>query len=1077
MKRVLLTIILSVLACIYMQAQDRTVSGQVTDEGGNPLPGVTVVIKGTTSGTATDGEGKYRLSVPANAILSYNYLGYVSQEIVVGSQTVIDVTLAEDIQQLDEVVVTAFGVERDQKALGYSVQQVSGESISRAATPNPIDALNGKAAGVQITRSSGTAGGGSRVVIRGTTSLIGDNQALIVIDGVRVNNQTNYTEGTTAGTAQSNRLSDLNPEDIESMSVLKGAAATALYGTAGSTGVIVITTKKGAKKKGFDISFSSRAQIDEISQMPSLQSQYAQGSGGVYRGPETGSSGSWGPLISDLRYDGDSEYPYDKNGRLVLASDPSATSQVANVYNNIDDYFQTGSALTNSLSISGGNEQANFRLSYSNHDEEGIVPNNTYDRNTFMLSSSLKATDKLNFSGTINYTRSDYTRIQQGSNTSGVMLGLLRTPATFDNSNGLGAGAVDDASAYIFADGSQRNYRGGGGYDNPFWISNLATKDEKVDRTFGSFTASYNFNQWAQLSLTVGSDITAEERKQDFEINTRTAAGGRVIHDNYKIVQNDAYLRLSGGGDVGSEFAINYFAGINLFNYRSENAYIQGDGLAFQNFVNLANASNIQASNTISRYRTLGIFGSFEASYRNTFFLTVTGRQDYDSRLGVPTNEFKASDIGFFYPSISTSIVFSELIDVDFLTFGKLRASYAEVGAGPPSAYSTSSVFVSAAPGDGWGDPVSFPISGISGFEVSGTLGNPELKPEKTKTIELGLDMRFLNNRLGLDVAYFTSDGEDQILSASLPRSTGYTQVFLNSGALSTEGWEAVLTANPVKTKNFNWNVTANFTKVLTTVDALAPGLERLQIGGFTGTGIFLVAGNSYGSIFGGAYLREGAGGPNDDGLNIPEGPIVVTDDPASAEYGYQAVDGTLRAIGDTNPDFTVGITNTFDYKGFSLSFLIDWKKGGEMWNGTNWALSFFGRSQLTADTRNETPFAIDGVLSDGSPNTINIVRDQDYWQSSVGGFGSVDEQFVQKTNWVRLRELSLGYTFNNSLFKNSFIKGLNIGVYGRNLWLDTPYDGVDPETSLTGTGNSQGLDYFNMPGTKSYGFYLNANL
>jgi len=1077
MKRILLLSMMFSFVLVFSAWAQRTVSGTVTDENGEGLPGVNVVIKGTTTGVTTDLSGNYQISVPdGETVLVFSSVGMATQEVTVGARSVVDLSMSSDVKQLSEVVVTAFGVERDEKALGYAVQQVDNKTLTDAAAQNPIDALSGKAAGVQVIRSSGAAGGGSRVTIRGVTSMIGDNQPLIVIDGVRVNNQTLQTEGQVAGTAQSNRLMDLNPDDIKSMSVLKGAAATAMYGTAGSTGVILITTKRGQKGQGLDVNFTSSVQFDEVSTLPELQDTYAQGISGSYFGPETGSSTSWGPHVSTLSYDGDDSYPYDKNGRIVSASSDAATGQPINTYDNVDDFYQTGMAYTNSLSISGGGETATFRLSLSSHNQEGIIPNNEYDRYTVKLATDLQATDKLKFSGSINYTRSDHVRIQQGSNTSGVGLSLYRTPATFDNSNGFGPDAVDNPSSYIFEDGAQRNYRGGGGYDNPFWIVNLAQRLENVDRTFGNIKVDYDFSQWAKLSLNVGTDFTSDERKQEFEINSRTAPGGRAIHDNYTINQTDAYLQLSGGGQFG-EFGLNYFAGINMFSYKLDNSTTTGNSLASQGFVNIANASDVVNTQFIDRYRQMGIYASVEGSYANTFFVTVTGRQDYDSRLGDPSSDFAAGDIGFFYPSISTSFVFSELIDTEFLSFGKLRASYAEVGAGPPSPYSTSSVFVSASVGDGWADDIPFPLGGVSGFELSGTRGNPDLKPESIKTFEVGLDARFLQGRVGFDIAYFNRKTEDAILQGSLPRTTGFTSAWSNAGEMTSDGIEITLDGTPVNTGDFSWNTSLNFTKFKTVVDQLAPGLERFQIGGFTGTGIFLIAGQQYGAIFGGAYLREGAGGPNDDGLTIPEGQIVINDDPTSAEYGFQQADPSLRQIGNSNPDFQIGFKNSLNYKRWNLSFLLDWKEGGDIWNGTNWALTFFGRSQLTADTREEAPFAIPGVKeSTGEPNDIPIVRSQNYWLSSVGGFGSVDEQFVQDASWIRLREVSLSYSFNTAQILGGAFDAASIGFYGRNLWYDTPYDGVDPETNLTGTGNAQGLDYFNQANSRSYIIRLNLN-
>jgi len=1088
--------------CLSMTFAQRTVSGNIVDTGGFPLIGANVLVKGTTIGTITDIDGNYSLEVPDGTnTLVVSYTGYTTQEVDIAGISTANVTLAEG-ELLSEVVVTALGIERDEKALGYSVQEVKATDITRSGASNPVDALVGKASGIQVTRSSGSVGGGSRILVRGVTSMVGDNQPLIVIDGVRTNNETLLSQANTAGTAASNRLMDLNPEDIESMNVLKGAAATALYGTAGATGVILITTKKGSAGDQFNVNYTTSLGFDNITNTIDLQNVYAQGTRGIHTGPETGASGSWGPRIADLEYatdkdyydanirpqyndlfgntrdytalafNADNEYQYDNNGYLVPAG--QGNGQRANVYDNIRPFFQTGQTLTNSISIDGGGQTASFRLSLSDLRASGVVPSESYDRKTVKLASTLRPTDKLTFSGSVNYTKSDYVRVQQGSNTSGLLLGLLRTPASFDNANGFSPSeAVDSPSSYVFPDARQRNYRGGGGYDNPYWSVNNSLGNETVDRTFGNVKVDYELSPWAILGLNIGYDLTSDRRKQDFEINSRTAPGGRILLDEFAINQFDNYLTLRGNGPLSDEINFNYLVGLNSFSFNNKRTNVTGDGLVFPGFRDISNTTSLASFNDEIRWNTLGFYGQVEAGYKSLLYLTVSARQDYDSRLGDPS-DFSLGRTGFFYPSTSLSFVFSELMNgTGPLSFGKFRASWAQVGAGPPDPYSTSSVFVSPTIGDGWGDDITFPISGVSGFDQSSLLGNSALTPELSTTIELGLDLRFLNDRVGLDATYYTRNTKDAILFASLPSSTGFTNVWLNSGEMTSSGIELTLNATPISTSKFNWNTQLNFTKSKNIVDKLAPGIERLFLAGFSSAGTYLVTGNQYGAIFGGAYLREEAGTATDTDLNIPGGQIVINDDPASNEYGYEAVDQVQRAIGNPNPDFIIGWNNTLTFGNFSANFLLDWREGGDLWNGTAWALSFFGRSQLTADTREEAPTPIQGVLSDGTPNDIPVVRDQSYWTSSLGGFGAVGEQFVQDGGWIRLREVGLSYQLPSTI---SWLKGGSVGISGRNLWFTTEYDGIDPETSLTGTGNGQGFDYFNMPSTKSVIVKLSLN-
>ncbi|MEE9363221.1 MAG: SusC/RagA family TonB-linked outer membrane protein [Cellulophaga sp.] len=1079
-------------------AQEKTISGTVTDQDGLPLPGVNIIVQGTTNGTQTDFDGNYTINASTGQVLLFSYIGQKDTFKTVGTSNTIDVQMTEDAEALEEVVVTALGIKKSKKALGYAVQEVKSDEITRSGSSNVLDGIAGKSAGVQITRSSGSAGGGSRIVIRGVTSMVGNNQALIVIDGVRSNNETLNAQGSTAGTAQSNRLMDLNAEDIESLTVLKGAAATSLYGTAGSTGVIVIVTKKGSKGSALSVNFTSQLAFDQISSTVNLQNTFGQGRvyGGIpsYRGPETGESGSWGPRVSDLEYskdmnvynnlpanqrrgnpfDSEGNYLYDNNGFLVLKG--QGNGQSANTYND-NDFFRTALSNTNSVSVSGGSEVATFRFSASSLNQEGIVPNEEYTRKTFNVGTTLQASESLSFGLTFNYTRSDYDRVQQGSNTSGLLLGLYRTPVTFDNSNGFAAkDAVNEVSAYELADGRQRNYRGGGGYDNPYWVINNAPGTEKVHRMFGSFKTNYSYNDWINLSLNVGVDVTSDTRKQVFEIGSRTEPNGSVTLDDFLTSQTDFNLLLTGQGDLSDDFNLNYLVGFNSFSFSRDRTNLKGQGLLFKGFTDTSNTSSLSGFESANKYRTIGLFSSVELAWRNIAYLTVTGRQDYDSRLLVPGTTFNSSDIGFFYPSISSSFIFTELLPKsDILSFGKFRASWAKVGAGPPRAYSTATAYVSNGPSGGWGDGITYPITGTTAFELSSTLGNNNLTPETTETIEFGVDLRFFNNKLTLDATYYENENKDAILSASLPSTTGYTSRWVNAGTMEGNGIEITLGAKPIVTENFSWNTQINWSKSETIVKELAPGIERLFLAGFGTAGTYLVKGNPYGAIVGGAYLRQETGTDSDTSLNIPGGPIVI-----DANTGYQAVDLKQRNIGDPNPDFIMGWNNTFVYKNLSLGFLLDWKEGGDIWNGTAWALSFFGRSELTAQTRVEKPTIIAGVVNDGngnfSPNTKAVVRDRSYWTSAVGGFGSVGEQFVQDGGWIRLRELSLSYKFPSKLFENSKIKGAFVTFIGRNLWIDTDYDGVDPETSLTGNGNGQGFDYFNNPSTKTFMFKFGLN-
>ena len=800
--------------CIQVAFAQSTITGNVTDDLGVPLPGATILEVGTNNGTTTDFDGNYSITVQDGSSISAGFVGYETSTAVVSGQDQINFSLQQG-NQLEEVVVTSLGIKRESKALGYSIQTVGSDDIVNSGSNSALDALVGKAAGVQITRSAGSAGGGSRILIRGVTSMIGNNQPLIVIDGVRTNNETLNSGSSTAGTATSNRLMDLNNDDIESINILKGSAATALYGTAGAAGVVVITTKKGAEGE-MKVSYTHSTGVDWLSTTFNMQTEFAQGRNRsrsnrtpYWRSPGTGESSSYGPRITDLEYatdpnhpdapsasdfDSEGNYLWDKNGFLV----PKGTGNgvAANNYqDNYRGFFRDAMQSLNNLSISGGSEKATYKFSTSYLTNEGIVPNEEYGRKTFSLAGTLHANDKLKFTTTFNFIRSDYDRIQQGSNTSGLLLGLYRTPISFDNANGLSApDAVDSPSAYIFPNGKQRNYRGGGGYDNPYWIINNALREETVNRVYGSFAVEYNVNKWLNAVLNVGADFTSDIRKQNFEKGSRTSSQGLSSLSQYTTYQSDAILNISGGDAITDKLNLNYLVSANAFSFQRTGLFTDGSNFAFQGFINLANASNITGSESLLRNTQMGLVAQVEADWDSTFYLTLAARQDYDSRLGVPGTEFKGSDYSFVYPAASLSVLVSELLpQSDVLSFAKVRASWAQVGGPPPFSYLTTSGYGITTVGDGWGDSLSWPIQGITGFEIDSVLGNSDLKSELTEEVEFGVDLRFFKNRVGLDVAYYNRKMTDAILNASLPTSTGYQNVWLNSGKMTGKGIEATL--------------------------------------------------------------------------------------------------------------------------------------------------------------------------------------------------------------------------------------------------------------------------------------------
>ena len=1068
--------VLTVVFCTVLYGQNtQPVSGIVTDEEGSSLPGVSVKIKGTSTGTVTNGEGKYSINADANGTIVFSFVGYKTLEIAIEGKTSVDATMTEGIL-MDEVVVTALGISRDRKALGYAVQKVGGDQISKSRETNMISGMAAKVSGVQITNSSGAAGGASYMKIRGNASLTGNNQPLFVVDGVPIRNDQNVGSDFDLrdGVALSNRAIDINPDDIEDISVLKGGAAAALYGSRGANGVVLITTKKGSMaqdgKNSMNISFNTNVEISNVNKLPKTQNLYSQGYFGEAYSPHTGNPFSFGPAIADLEYDGDNTYEYNPNGRLVHKDSAGANGVPAQSFNNAENFFQTGVKEQYSLALDGSNKFGSFFLSYSHLDEKGVVPLNTFLRNTFRLTGTSNLNDKLTATGSVAYTNSQGRRIQQGSNLSGLMLGLLRASPTFDNSNG--ATDVTDPSSFLLADGSQRNYRGGGGYDNPYWTINQNPFTDQVNRVFGYGKLDYKFNDWITATARVGSDYYSDVRNQIFAINSRSFPAGRVQEDLYNTSETTADLFLSFNKSLNESIRINGIVGQN-YNHRSfKNDYLTGDALNFPNFYNLSNTASIVGGASTQTVRTSGTYIDINASINDTYYIGFTGRQDAASTFG------SATENTFFYPSVSASIILSELLNVDdkLLSFAKLRGSYSIVG-NEPGAYNTRTYFTSSSPYSGWIGSFTFPFEGLSAFTQSNSLGNPNLRPEQVSTMEIGADISLLEGKLNLDVTYYNQYSTDLILAVPVAASSGFTSRTINAGEMSNKGIELTLGANLVDNDNFKWNFDLNYTRNRNMVEKLADGVEVVSLPwGFTGANQRLVTDQAYGTLYGSVWDRNADGDIYVDANGVP---VQATND---------------SIVGDPNPDWLMGINNNLQIGNLSFSFLWDIRVGGDIWNGTRGALYYFGMHENTALVDDETgvardeTFVFEGVYAPGTvdadgndisgqANTIPITKDISWYALGPGsGFTGPSEQFVEDGGWVRLRQLSLNYDFSDMVKNSKFIKGLTFGITARNLFLSTKYTGVDPETSLSGTTNAQGADYFNMPNTRSFTFNLRAN-
>ncbi len=1057
-------------------AQTVQISGTVTSsEDGLPIPGVSVTVKGTTLGIITAADGKYTLSVPSNAqTLVFSFIGFKTFEIPIQGQTKIDVVLEMDLVRVDEVVVTAIGIQRESKALGYSVQSVGTEQITRSGAINPVNSLGVKVAGVQVTNSTGAAGGSSFITIRGMSSITGNNQPLFVVDGIPIDNSQLNTETGTAGVAYSNRAIDLNASDIESMNVLKGGAATALYGIRAANGVVVITTKKGSATSGkkLNIEFNSSVSTDQVTQLPPMQLTYAQGSAGLYNNAQTN---AWGPEISTLRHSNTTKDPYyydntigDTRGVIVPETAADA-GEALKVYDNMNNFFVKGLTTNNNISLSGGNADTKFYFSAGYLNAKGIVPLNEWKRTSITLNGEHRFSKWLTAGAKVTYTNSGGTRIQQGSNTSGVMLSLARQAGNWDNGAGFDKPWLDKRS-YQFPDFSQRNQHRGGGYDNPYWSVNNNPFTDQVDRIIGNANVVIAPVEWMNFTYRIGTDFYTDRRRQFFEIGSRSIPAGRILEDNYfsQDWTQDAYFTFNKEIIPGLEG--NLIVGSNIYQTNRQNVFERGTTLVIPDYRNISNASTKEAFETLNRRRTAAWYTDLGLSWHSMIFLNATYRHEWSTSLPTEFNNF-----GF--PSVSGSFVFTEL-DVlkgnNILSFGKVRGSFSKIGNDAPI-YGTAATYPSATAGDGWTTTaLSFPAFGTSGFTVTNTLPNGALKPETTTTWEAGVDLRFLNGRLGLDFTYYEILSEDLILAVPVAKSSGYYSANLNAGSMENKGVEFVLNVTPVQMGDFRWDININYTSNKNKVLSLAEGVPNVSLGGFTSAQARAVVGNSYGSIFGSEFRKDASGD-------------LIIDDRATiggvanAKYGWPILSSADAALGDVLPNWTMGISNTFSYKGISLSFLIDIKNGGYMWNGTKGAMYQFGTHKDTENRGAENTFTGVGLSTldannEGTSVSIPMILNQSWYQNEGGGFFGAGEQFVEQTDWVRLRELSLSYSLPKSILQNVPIDGVEVYFTGRNLWIDTPFSGVDPETSLFGADNAQGLEYFNMPGTKTLTFGLKLN-
>ena len=1004
-------VLLVVLVAQLTFAQERSVSGIVSDNAGMPLPGVSVLIKGTKIGTQSDFDGKYSIKAEPTAVLVFSYVGMKSSQ-KSASSTTLNIKLSSDATELENVVVTALGIKRSEKTIGYAVSKVSSEEISRSGEQNALQALAGKAAGVQVIGSGGTPGASSKIIIRGVNTITGSSDPLIVIDGVPIDNSTSQTSAgdnpfnaNLSGINNSNRALDINPDDIESVSILKGPAAAALYGERAGNGVILYTTKKGRAGKGLGIDISTSFSIDKVSQLPARQNIYVQGTVATATAVNPNTPQSWGP---------------------------SAASLGVPMYNNVDNFFKEGLTYTNNIAFYGGDNKATYRASYGNVSQTGMIPETDLKRNTLRFVGDLRLSDKWKTGGSLQYTRTTNTLAQNGSNVSGVMLSLLRSVGNYDLRN------------YKDAVGNNKNYFAS--YDNPYFTVNENPATSDVNRVLGNMFLTYTPEDWFSFTVKGGIDAYSDYRKQVFAISSNgdSLGGiGEVALNNINSKEFYADFIATGLLPLKSEWLkINYTAGLNLRSSHGTDVFSRGKDLAVRGVYNLSNATELYTSNSESNVMSRALFGQLEFDLKNQLFITGSVRKEWSSTYGT------LADSAIF-PSASASWVVSSTFDLpEWTNFVKLTYGYGEVGIAP-GAYRTISTYSQPFMTDGFTDGLSFPYDGINGMTVSGGLGNQELKPERVIGHEIGLGAKFLENRLSIDFNLYHKTSKDLLITLPLPQSSGFGSVYQNAAELVNKGIEVEF-GYDIFNKNsaFQWNVNVNWAKNENEVTDISGNLSEISIeSAFGSIGYFAVKGQPLGSFYGTKWQRD-ANGQKIIGTN-----------------GLALIDPTTGNLGNSAPKWTSGIRNTFTYKRITLSGLLDIRHGGEVYNGTAARLNNFGVSEASADR--ERTYIIEGVKADGTPNNVAISA-KNYFQRYLGDGGGAAEEAVQTVDWIRLRDVTLSYIFD--VKRITAINSAELSFTGRNLWLDTNYTGVDPETSLTGAGSRiNGLDYFNNPGSKSF--------
>lgn len=1054
MKQKLLLVVIAVLYCFVAFAQNRTITGRVTSkEDGQPLPGVSVKVKGTNIGVSTSADGKYSLSVPPSAtILEFSSIGFVYQALPIGSQSTVNVVLELDSKSLSEVVVTAVGVQKSKASLGYSTDVIKSDDLTNGKQTNLLNGLSGKTAGVQIGRSSGGVNTATRVTIRGIRSLQGDQQPLIVIDGVPIDNSARQPSSSSSNQVDvGSRIGDINPDDIESVTVLKGANAAALYGSQGVNGAIIITTKTGKdaalRNKKLEISVVSTFQIDNVQKLPTVQNEYGSGyeTGFVNGVSQTEydpiENTNWGPkLDGSIVQSG----PTLANGHKLMIPYKA-------VPDNIKNFFNTGTNFQNSVAFQGGSDKGSFYASLSDNQVKGVVLGDKFRRNTFKLSGSQKLANNFSVSANISYNKNLTNTSFTGTGNNSVI------DAVYNTSRQINLKDFKDWKNYEFA--TTQGYFNG--YQpNPYYnIANNRYSDN-LDRFLGSFQMGYDPLKWLNVTWRLGTDYASSRTKSTFEKTVfgsgqrPTSTPGAITENAYsnRIMNSDLLLTFK--KQLNKDFDATLILLNNIRQVDTRDLTASASALASPGFFNLSNrVGELGGGESISKKRLIGWAGDLTVGYRDYLYLNATLRNDISSTLPKNNNSY-------FYPSVNLSFIptmaIEALKDNEVLSYAKIRASYSKVGS-DASPYRLEPTFD---PGTG------FPYGSNAAFTLSNTTPDPNLKPEFTKSFEVGAELWFLKDKLGLDFAYYDTKTDGQIINIGLASSTGFERATVNAGLVTNKGIEATLRGNPFRNRDgFSWNFSITYTNNKNIVERLYQDSKLLPLGGGDPVPNAIVGQPI--SLVGTAFLRD------------PQGRVVV-----DATTGYIRKDPNLKNLGQVSPKHILGFNNTISYKAFTLSATLDFRSGNVIYSGTKRQLLFTGSDPETTQFGRQ-PFVYPNSVIESPVNSGNFVPNTtvktasgsyDFWFDNYAR--TFAEASILDAAFLKLRDISFSYKLPAKLLNRTPFGRASVAVSGANILLWTPKANryIDPEASIFGTNNSQGREFTSIPSTRTFGVTLSAS-